>query len=189
MNFPIYLKFTILRIPANRVPQFTHLHLTMIIIEKLFPFIIECTLYLLYTYMCGCEREKESIFPFFSILAAVYGPVNLPPSTTIHIEISNEITTVQLSVTHLHKLLVRKSIPKVFGSYLNNGGLAHISMRLRQDATTWSLQLSYIVHGCGVVYKLVKKRNFESIFFCISIHTHTHIPIDMLYNTHTMYIF
>lgn len=140
----------------------------------------------IHIYVRVWTRERE-YFSFFSILAAVYGPVNLPPSTTIHIEISNEITTVQLSVTHLHKLLVRKSIPKVFGSYLNNGGLAHISMRLRQDATTWSLQLSYIVHGCGVVYKLVKKRNFESIFFCISIHTHT--PIDMLYNTHTMYIF
>lgn len=93
----------------SQAPQFTRLHLTMIIIiEKLFPFIIECILH-----VPGTHATHERVWMrehFSAFWQWFYGSVNVAPT---HIEISNEVIT-RISMAHPNKLTWKKMYSKSF---------------------------------------------------------------------------
>lgn len=105
-NISTFPYIQVRRISTNRAPQFTRLHLTMSIIEKLFPFIIECTLHLIYILGAGVN---EKVF-FSCILTVVYGTVNLAPLT-----LKFQMKLPPGSAWRIRtNFLGRKWIPKVF---------------------------------------------------------------------------
>lgn len=149
---------------STKFPQTKHHNshvYTVIIIEKLFPFIAERILYV-------CVIIRMWIYSLFLTLCLRFTAQLIYLYS--HRNSQWNYNPAQ-SVAHPHKLLRRKFIPEVFSSYLNNGD-GRIFTLCDWEIHTWCncMVVTTVVHCVRLCCcsSARWKKHFWSIIFCLS---------------------